>query len=166
MGWAVTPLFWFNQNLRGYLGDFASVTGDMRELMSVWMFTDDIRETFSFWLLYESIITVVFASETCLWFKLFIWLRGEEGQKTKHHCKKTKNAKKNCYCVRKKNLLCGIKVKADFTHHLGSKLAGALMSHNSFLFFLRFCARVLLQGSWQKETKSGGHWYLVVLSVD
>lgn len=83
----------------------------------------------------------------------------------KHHCKKQKRLK-NCYCVRKKCLLCGIKVKADCTHHLGSKLAGALMSHNSFLFFLRFCARVLLQGSWQKETKSGGHWYLVVLSVD
>lgn len=162
MGWAVTPSFRFNQDLRGYLGDFASVTGDMRGLMSVWMFTDDIREIFSFWLLYESIITVAFASETCLWFKLFIWLRGEEAQKKQITIAK----KKIVIMLEKKCLLCGIKVKADCTHHLGSKLAGALMSHNSFLFFLRFCARVLLQGSWQKETKSGGHWYLVVLSVD
>ncbi len=43
------------------------------------------------------------------------------------------------------------------TNHSGLKLVGALMSHNSFSLFFRLCVSVLLQGLWQKDTKSAGH---------
>lgn len=52
------------------------------------------------------------------------------------------------------------------THHSGLKLAGALISHNSLLLFFRLCDRVLLHGWWHRDTKSAGHWYLVVLPVE
>jgi len=55
----------------------------------------------------------------------------------------------------------------DRTDHSGLKLAGALMSHSSLSSFFRLSVRVLLQGLWQKGTKSSGHWYvLVFLTVD
>ena len=38
------------------------------------------------------------------------------------------------------------------------------MSHNSFWLFFRLSVRVLLQGLWLKDTKSAGHWYLVLFS--
>lgn len=53
------------------------------------------------------------------------------------------------------------------THHSGLKLTGALMSHSSFISSFRLSVRVLLHGLWQNDTKSAGHWYLVVfLAVD
>lgn len=54
------------------------------------------------------------------------------------------------------------------SYHSGLKLAGALMSHNSlFLFsFFRLFVRVLLHGLWQKDTKSAGHWYMVVFLAE
>lgn len=40
------------------------------------------------------------------------------------------------------------------------------MSHNSLLSSFRLSVSVVLQGLWQKDTKSSGHWYLVFFSVD
>lgn len=41
------------------------------------------------------------------------------------------------------------------------------MSHSSFFLSFRLSVRVLLHGLWQNDTKSAGHWYLVVfLAVD
>lgn len=52
------------------------------------------------------------------------------------------------------------------SYHSGLKLAGALMSHNSLLLFFRLFVRVLLHGLWQKDTKSAGHWYMVVFLAE
>lgn len=41
------------------------------------------------------------------------------------------------------------------------------MSHSSFFLSFKLSVRVLLHGLWQNDTKSAGHWYLVVfLAVD
>lgn len=52
------------------------------------------------------------------------------------------------------------------SYHSGLKLAGALMSHNSLSLFFRLSVRVLLHGLWQKDTKSAGHWYMVVFLAE
>lgn len=39
------------------------------------------------------------------------------------------------------------------------------MSHSSFFLSFRLSVRVLLHGLWQNDTKSAGHWYLVVFSA-
>lgn len=52
------------------------------------------------------------------------------------------------------------------SYHSGLKLAGALMSHNSLFSFFRLFVRVLLHGLWQKDTKSAGHWYMVVFLAE
>lgn len=48
------------------------------------------------------------------------------------------------------------------SYHSGSKLAGALMSHNSVFVSLMLFVRVLLHDLWQKDTKSAGHSYRLV----
>lgn len=40
------------------------------------------------------------------------------------------------------------------------------MSHNSLFLFFRLFVRVLLHGLWQKDTKSAGHWYMVVFLAE
>lgn len=40
------------------------------------------------------------------------------------------------------------------------------MSHNSLFLSLKLVFRVLLHGLWQKDTKSGGHWYKVVFFAE
>lgn len=53
-------------------------------------------------------------------------------------------------------------MEKTWTYHSGLKLAGALMSHNSLFLSCRPFVRVLLHGMWQNDTKSAGHWYMVV----